>query len=482
MSSKDKKTPPGDDGTSVPKSPKKPARTLDLEAEEVVPGDEEEKEAKSAESDTAANGEASESEEKLGTNDQREDEDAGADETGATDTGKPPPPPQRTRPSDVRSFVTHLAAGLVGGLIGVVGAGIGLDKLPIPGFSASDSTPAKTAQYEERLLEINTALEEQAKSLANRPAIADLDALKKRLDEIEAKPAPEASLPVEVGDRIGKLEAALKSIETSGPSEGGGNNEQSAAFILRLDKLETALETRATQLEEQIEQTRSSVTKASKTQAGQADPAVMEALEKRLESLEGKLTQIANRPAATNDAAASPSNAGAATALAFQALRRAAETGKPFKTHLDALEKHAGEGTKTTALSQFATNGVPSRTELLNQLPAALKAARTVASKSDDETILGRLASNAQSIVRIRKVGPASGNGAQAILSRVDAAASAGDLEAAIAEAGQLDGAVSGAIAPWLEKAKARKALDVAVTELETQLMSVLGAAGSGPG
>ena len=70
-------------------------------------------------------------------------------ETGDPDDDAPPP---RATLPELKSFVTHLAAGLLGGLIGVVGIAVAWNMIPLRVTKAPDLAP-----LENRLAKIETA-------------------------------------------------------------------------------------------------------------------------------------------------------------------------------------------------------------------------------------------------------------------------------------------------------------------------------------
>ena len=67
---------------------------------------------------------------------------------------RPKGPPPRTSPTELKSFVTHLAAGLLGGLIGVVGLALAWNMIPLGATNAPDLTPLESRLAK---LEIGTA-------------------------------------------------------------------------------------------------------------------------------------------------------------------------------------------------------------------------------------------------------------------------------------------------------------------------------------
>lgn len=172
--------------------------------------------------------------------------------------------------------------------------------------------------------------------------------------------------------------------------------------------------------------------------------------------------------------------AAAGLVLSFQALRRAADSGKPFQPELDALGKFAGGGVDLKALSGAAGSGAPTQAALLSQLPDVLRQARAAVERSNDETFIDRLASNAKSVVRVRRIGPVDGADDAAVLSRMEAHAGAGDMNAVVSEANKLDTAAAEAVRPWLAKARARHALDTALAALEVRIMASLASGNAG--
>lgn len=473
MSSKDNETSRGESGSGTPNIPKRPARTIDLEAEEVEV--DKQAAAPDAESDaetTASNDDASGSEPDAGANTESDGVEAG----GLSGNGKAPPPP-RTPPSELKRFVTHLAAGLVGGLVGVVAAGVGLDRLPLSGLMGNSGAPDKAAQVEQRLDELASALQEQQKTITSLPAGTVIKTLEERLNAIETKPAPEPALPEGIDQRLARLEETLKTLESAGAGPDATGIEQAAALTARLDAIEQALESKAKALGDEIADAKAAAAAAATAAAKSAgseiiDDAALGKLDARLTALEQKLANLAARP---ETAVSTTGGTEAAIVLAFESLRRAANHGDPFQTQLEVLDRLAGTNVDLKALSASAKNGVPTPTVLLRELPSRLADARNALSRPDNETFLDRLASNASSIIRVRKVGPVDGSDASAVLSRLEAAAKAADLNAAITQARQLEGPPAEAIRPWLEKAEARRTLDAALKAIEAGVLARVG-------
>lgn len=467
MASKGEDKPEAAKGDPAPEKKKRPARTIDLKAEEVEAADDE----TGKPGEDAGSPEAGRDAETAAGHDDKDSEKgtAGTEQAAYDSDGKPPPPPQRTQPSDLRAFATHLAAGLVGGLVGVVGAGVGLDKLPIAGLMGAGDTGQKTAQIEERLDELSGRVEQQSKTVSGAPSSSQIDDLARRLTVLEGKPAPEApKLPDNLGERLAGLESTLKTLQEAGGKTGASGVEQAAALVARVDKAEQAFRERMAALSGELGEIRTLAEKAGETARSRPGDAALESVTARLDALDRKLADIAERPAATGTAQGHD----AMLALAFESLRRAASGGEPFAAQLEAVSRLADGAAEAEALSASANRGVPARKTLLEALPERISRARSALDHAGDETFLDRLAANARSVVRIRRIGPAEGDSPQAVLSRVEALAAKGNLEAAAGEAGTLSGTAGDAMAPWLEQARSRLALDAALDALEKRLLA----------
>ncbi|HET7210920.1 MAG TPA: hypothetical protein VFI85_04150, partial [Methyloceanibacter sp.] len=159
------------------------------------------------------------------------DRDEKADQAGGTssDERQLPPQPPRPRFAAVKSFMTHLAAGLMGGLIGVIALA-----LSSGGFGTSKvSAPSPEV----------TALQQRIAKLEGAPAPApDMQALSglegriKALEDGEKTQAPKLS---ELSDRVAELDTALKSLGKI--AEEGGSVADAAAIGQAIEQAEQKL-------------------------------------------------------------------------------------------------------------------------------------------------------------------------------------------------------------------------------------------------
>ncbi|GBE44468.1 MAG TPA: hypothetical protein ENH05_04485 [Rhizobiales bacterium] len=467
----DDKDPPGADSKKdgAPGKPKRPSRVIDLEAAEVEVEDQPD----------GAPGQGGDD----GTGTPERGAEAGATSVprvgGSSAGASSGAPRQRTKPSDIKGFVTHLAAGLAGGLIGVIGAGVALDRLPL---DAARGAPPDTApaieKFEQRLNALDARLAEQAKSiLAARQGEASangeaLKTLQQRLAALESRPeAPPPDLQP-LTDRLEKLEGTLKTLQASGGEDGASGLAQSAALTGKIAEVSQQLERRAAALGQEIAGLKSAL-EARVPRQGEGSESLALLVETRLEALENSIAKLASRPPPPPAQTSSRSD-GAALALAFEILRRTIDRGEPFGAQLKALEEAAPAGLDLSALAAHASAGIPTDGALLAALALALRAARQAAAGPEGDTFLDRLVSNARSVVRVRRLGPAEGTSAAAVLSRMEAHMEAADLAGVLRQGEALSGAALKSLQPWLEKARAQRMARAKLAEIERGLLAGL--------
>ena len=476
----DKKDDAGDDAghpeQAIPREEsRRPSPTIDLKAEEVDEAD-----AKAETGAQTGNGKAEQKEKEA----EEDSESSPPDTDGPADE-----PPQRTTPGDVRGFVTHLAAGLVGGVIGVVGVGIGLDKLPFSTLTGETQSKAETAASDAlgaRLgaLEAKvTTLGEAAQSTGSLPA-ESLTALEKRVASAEEGLVAIKDFPDAMTQRVARLEAALKTLGETAAQ--GGDVAQQAAFESQLNALEQRLEERVDTVEKSVAE--------AKTDA--ADGGDLSALRNDLEEVKTALTEIRSGPgeaelradvarrlsevetriAGLGRGTAQPGGgAGAALAIGFAGLTGAIARGEPFARELKTLKTMAPAGLDLASFEAPATTGAPTLTELQQSFQGHAQGARDAASaQQGDNSLVGQLVSRARTIVRVQRVDAGASGGVAAVLSAMAEQLKSGDLNAVIAEAEKLPDAARAAMRPWLDQARTRIELDNSVKQLTARLAEIL--------
>ena len=505
---------------------RRPAQMIDLKAEEV-----ETKAEKATEAKTKTDSAKSSSVPKAGAKDGNKGEQTEKKKGSARKAAKPTSaePPQRTQPGEIRGFVTHLAAGLVGGVIGVVGMGYGLGQMPAGLFGDAEKPAAgleeltalekkvtaletgmatlkeRAAAVEsnsvkpEALAALDTRLAETKKTLAAQSdAGAALDA---RLAQAEKALAAQDSARAPLKERLDGLEKTLATLRESAAE--GGDVAQTAAIAARIDAVASQLEARIKTIEaepagptaEDIATLRKDVEArigevVAKVPTG-ADPeeiaklrAVVEAQSKKLADLPD--VEIPNLPADLTtrltglekslgriEAGQAEKARAAALAAGFAALTKAAEGGSPFAGEIEALGKLAPENVSLDALATLAETGAPTLTTLQQRFDDYRRAAQEAAKPEGKESsLVGRLLDNAKSVVRVRRIDAEGGDAGSKTLSQMASLLKGGDLQGALQQAETLPEDKKKTLSDWISQAKARIELDTALKSVSEQLAS----------
>ncbi|XAZ23237.1 hypothetical protein LVY75_31305 [Sinorhizobium sp. B11] len=306
-----------------------------------------------------------------------------------------PPPPQK---GAVTSGL--IAAGIFGGLVALLGAGAIQYAGYLPGSSTSQTNSADMADLAG---EIEGLKQSVASLAANPPPAADTSALEKRVAALEAAPQAPAS---------------------GTATEPGGVE---------------ALNQKIADLTAQIEQLKTNLTQTTEQQASNGAD-----ISSRLAEAEKKL----NEP--REDVAV-------ARAIAAAALKAAIDRGGPFIAELDTFAGVAPDDPAATDLRGFAETGVPSRAELIRQVPdVAAAIVESVNQPDPNQSWSDRLMSSAKSLVSVRPVGNVEGESVEAIAARMEDKVKNGDLPGAATEWNSLPAAAKQASAAFKQSLEAR--------------------------
>ncbi|CAN7431740.1 COG4223 family protein [Rhizobium sp. LjRoot98] len=267
-----------------------------------------------------------------------------------------------------------LAAGILGGLIALLGAGV----LQYAGIMPSLGPGGG-----------NTAIEQ---SLAS-----DIEALKAQL---AAAPAPQAAAD------LGPLDARIAELEKKTAEAGNG----AAADVSGLDAQITNLTGEIATL------------KAALADAQQSTEAAKSELSARLDAAEKKIDEPA-------------SDVQLARAVAVTALKTAIDRGGPFLAELDALKSVAATDPAVTGLAEDAKTGISPRADLVRDFPAVADTMLEATRHTDpNQGVFSRLMDSASSAIRIRPVGSVEGEGPEAVVARIEDKLVNGDLKGASLE------------------------------------------------
>jgi hypothetical protein len=372
--------------------------------------------------------------------DRQEETAADKDESQA----KPKRVPPRTGPIELQSFLTHLAAGLLGGLVGVLALSFYRDQ------------PADVAA-------------------------PDMSAIETRLSKLESVPAPSTDAGLtDLTARVSKLEADLNAL-TETAKQGGSVADAAAVNALVNDaelRLQKRIDEKLTEVETQNRQTLDQMQSAVKdlsaklesaTATGQGgDTAALDELKSRIATLESTVSQLGGK--VSEDRAGAES---AAAVLALANLRSAVDAGRPYATELATLRSLAPGIGNFGALPAFAEQGIPTNEQLTASFKTASDAALDAvpAPVADDDSIVGSVLRSAESMVRVRRIdGSATGDDPESVISRATGKLKKGELVEAIQTVDALQGAPRQALSSWIDAARARATADDTLNNLQTTL------------
>jgi len=284
---------------------------------------------------------------------------------------------------------------------------------------------------------------------------AGLSQLLGRFQGGAAKPSPQPSL----ADRVEAIESALQPIE------------------LRQDLVEARLG----QVENQVRQ-RPAAADGSSAPGGAADS--------RLAKLADEVAKLREEVDAVHHLGSDAASAGRLSAaiekteaavarlaghrenpalflLAVGHLREAADRGTPFEPQLRTAAQLGGQhfAAALPLLEPFAAKGVATKALLLEQLRQATAIAQREAAESEGNWLVGRALQVLDTVITVRRVAGEAG-GIAATLAQANRLMAAGDVVAALAASRSVSGAGRGALAPWIESAGARVAVDAVISEM----------------
>lgn len=304
---------------------------------------------------------------------------AGADAEPAAGTSDEPEPvareaePARAEPvvPPQRGNTGALAAGILGGLIALLGAG----SLQYGGYLPS--------------LAPERGDDGAVATLSNEVA-----ALKTRVSEVSTPPAVD----------LQPLEARLAALEEARPAEAAAADPES---VTRLEGEVGRLSTELAALREAIARTTEAV---SATESQLSDR--IAAAEEKLEEPRGDIEM--------------------ARAVAASALKTAINRGGPYLAELEALASVAPDDPAIAGLREHAAVGVASRSDLVRDFNGtADRILDAVHQPEGEQGILNRLMASAASAIRVRPVGSVEGDTPEAIVARIETKLQNGDFKGA---------------------------------------------------
>lgn len=376
------------------------------------------------------------------------------------------------------SFVTHLAAGLVGGI--AVLFAISWGYLPV----GQEAEPPDLTPLQDRIAKLEAAPQTPDNSAA-------LKALETRVAELQQQAGEAPPELSELADRVAQLETSLKSMADA--AKEGGSVADAAAISQQINeaekrlegKIESALADAKTDMAAidslkkdvaDIDAKLKALTEAElgSEEAGQRLPEIA-VLDERLGKIESILPSLLE--AIDEDAA---DTRAATLAIAFANLRSAVEEGRPYADELATLSKLSPGATDVGGMLEYEDTGIPTLRDLTASFDEAREAALSSQQPQGESSLIDRLLGSAESLVKVRRIDEnAEGDSTEAVLARAGAQLEKGDLEAAVTEVEKLQGPPREAFAKWLGAAKARLDAEATLQHLENVLLVFLGSAGT---
>ncbi len=334
------------------------------------------------------------------------------------------PMPDATPPRRKRLSLWPFAAAIVVGALLAVGGAFALHSLDRPANLAS--------------------LEARVAALEHRP------------DSIKAATSTEAGLAM----RIASLESASR-------------NTQASLAGLRAD-----LDRLATQ-------------KAAPSAPPDLAPleARLGALEQKLAALDTQISGLADKLNAENgqvrasenrvsQSAAARADSEAIAILAANLLRKV-ESGAPYETDLAALANRGLDKSELAPLEPAAASGVVTPAALAKQFSDLSPAILATEPQPKENGFLDHLVKGAERLVRVQKVGDASGHDLSGRVARIQAALDAGVVETAYQEWSGLPDGAKARSETFGEAAKARIEAIAAARSIDAEAVAALGKARS---
>jgi hypothetical protein len=402
--------------------------------------------------------------------------DDGGQGEGPRSTGDQDPPssapPPRTSLPELKGFVTHLAAGLVGGLIGVIALALSWG-----GFGGGKAPAPDIAPLERRIAK----LEEAPAAASDSQALAKMG---DRVAAVEDGGKADAAKLSELEDHVAQLQASLKALAKT--ADEGGSVATAAAVGQQITEAEQRLDAKIADalakgeaanrsaiedMQKAIAELKAKLGALAEAELGSGDgtapqPELAQLIE-RLAKLEAVVPELADAVDKGKAEARS-----AALAIAFANLRAAVSDGRPYAAELDTLSSLAPSIGDLGVLPAYAEKGIPTLPELTRSFAATSDQTAPTAAPASDGSLVGSLMAGAQSLVTIKRVDETSGAaGADTALVHAGKALDHGDLAVAVKEVETLQGPAGEAFSTWLGQAHARLAASDTLTRLEGALL-----------
>ena len=307
--------------------------------------------------------------------------------------------------SEMKSFVTHLAAGLLGGLIGVIALAFAWHLIP----AGKDESAAELGKIKERVAKLEAA----PAPAPDTEALAKLDG---RIKALEGQTPPDIA---ELTDRVAQLEQALKALASA--AKDGGSVTDAAAINQQITEAEQ-------RIQENLDKALADAERRERRDL--ADDAGFDRRDDRRRSRRSPKRDPAGLPTSRRSPSASPSSKRRST-RAWPARNRlprqsplpifssAVADGRPFAAELATIKSFVADPGDLGPLPAYADKGIPTVPELARSFAASRDAALAAASPAPSGSLIDRLLASASTLVKVKRVDEAAtGDSPSAVLAR----------------------------------------------------------------
>ena len=416
-------------------------------------------------------------------------ETTAAPDGGGDDSDMPPPPRiiERPRPT---GWIPGL---LLGAAVLAAGAGSAVvlrdHWLPLVG-GATGMT--ERVQDVERQVD---ALSGRVEAAPSRQAVADLNTRVQDLaDRVAALDQRVSDLPVGEGagpdaaavrDLRAQQEEIASRIDAIAEQRTGLSNRQDD-LASRLDRVAGRFDEVAGRLDTLGQRVDTLAETAVKVDQLSSVTARLDELSSRVESL-ASAADIEKTREASAEAAREAAARELGAAMAVVQIRDALRDSTPYATTLKATRKRLPDTEPVQAalatLAQHAAAGVPNREALRQRFDELAGRAVAVSAGGEGDGLLTGVLRRLGDVVQVRPVGgDQAGSGAGSVLARAEADLTANRLGRAIDRVQGLSGPPAQTMAPWLADAKARQAVEGAISTLRVRVIAPDAAADSKKG
>jgi hypothetical protein len=373
---------------------------------------------------------------------------------------KDPPIMQPPGPERRGAGISAIAAGIIGGVITLIGAGAlqFAGVLPSPGGSTV-TAPANDQDIAALKGEI-TALREQIDAVKAGSGSGDTSALSQSVGDLSA------GVKTLTG-ALDQMKADVAQLKDAVAKGGAGDGAAVQALNQKVADLEasvTALgSAQPAVTKEQVDAINQKLGEiqqaaAAATDAAKAGDGRLGTLEQNFAGLGEKLSGLEQNVATLSDQLSrQEAQPKVALAIAAAALKSAIERGGPFAAEVDTFAAISPNAPELPRLREIAEKGVASRAELTqgmddaaNQMIAASEAL------PDDAGFWDSLAASMKSLVKVRPIGEVEGETVPAKVARMEVAVKSGELSKALSEFDSLPDASKAAGQAFADKIRQR--------------------------